>query len=203
MVGRRPEKADIGGRIGQPGRGAGHQLCAGVLQNQMLLDFYLAHFSNIPLKRWRGGWSRPCAWGPTRCSFWTGSPTAAAVNRSVELTRAYCKNPRAAGMVNGILRNLARNLDDLPTLDRSHPTAYLSLLYSHPQWLVEDWGNRLDGEEREALLRWDNSEPPVTVQVNTCRFQTPEVVELLQAGGDRAGDPPPLAGGLPDPHRHR
>ena len=24
MVGRRPEKADIGGRIGQPGRGAGH-----------------------------------------------------------------------------------------------------------------------------------------------------------------------------------
>ena len=25
------------------------QLCAGVLQNQMLLDFYLAHFSNIPL----------------------------------------------------------------------------------------------------------------------------------------------------------
>ena len=49
-----PEKADIGGRIGQPGRGAGTQLCAGVLQNQMLLDFYLAHFSNIPLKRMEG-----------------------------------------------------------------------------------------------------------------------------------------------------
>ena len=30
------------------------QLCAGVLQNQMLLDFYLAHFSNIPLKRMEG-----------------------------------------------------------------------------------------------------------------------------------------------------
>ena len=48
------------------------QLCAGVLQNQMLLDFYLAHFSNIPLKRMEGR----VVWGPTRCSFWTGSPTA-------------------------------------------------------------------------------------------------------------------------------
>ncbi len=49
-------------------------------------------------------------------------------------------------MVNGILRNLARHLDELPTLDRSSTAAYLSLLYSHPQWLVEEgarrWGNR-------------------------------------------------------------
>ena len=115
--------------------------------------------------------------------FLTKIPVSAAVSESVALTKKLCKNPRAGGMVNGILRNLARHLDDLPTLDRSHPTAYLSLLYSHPQWLVEDWGNRLDGEELEALLRWDNSEPPVTVQVNTCRFQTPEVVELLQREG--------------------
>ena len=138
MVGRRPEKADIGGRIGQPGRGAGTQLCAGVLQNQMLLDFYLAHFSNIPSSGWRGGWSRPCAWGPTRCSFWTGSP-----QRSSQPVRradpGLCKNPRAAGMVNSILRSLERSLERLPTIPQRDPVEYLSILYSHPAWMVREF----------------------------------------------------------------
>ena len=97
-------------------------------------------------------------------------------------------------MVNGILRNLARHLDELPTLDRSSTAAYLSLLYSHPQWLVEEWGEALGEQELEALLRWDNSEPPVTVQVNTCRFQTQQAMALLQAEGVQA-EPHPW---LPD-----
>ena len=65
-------------------------------------------------------------------------------------------------MVNGILRNLARHLDDLPTLDRSHPVAYLSLLYSHPQWLVEDWGTAWTGGAGGPSSQWDNSEPPLS-----------------------------------------
>ena len=84
------------------------QLCAGVLQNQMLLDFYLAHFSNIPLKRMEGRVLQALRLGAYQMLFLDRIPHSAAVNRSVELTRAYCKNPRAAGMVNGILRNLAR-----------------------------------------------------------------------------------------------
>ena len=78
-------------------------------------------------------------------------PTRAAVSQSVELVKRHCKNPRAAGMANGILRNLARHLDNLPTLDRSAPLEYLSLLYSHPKWLVEALAQRLPEEELEAL----------------------------------------------------
>lgn len=159
------------------------RLCFGVLQNRMLLDHYLQQYSTMKLTKMESKVRNSLRLGLYQMLFLTKIPVSAAVSESVALTKKLCKNPRAGGMVNGILRNLARHLDDLPTLDRSHPIAYLSLLYSHPQWLVEDWGNRLDGEELEALLRWDNSEPPVTVQVNTCRFQTPEVVELLQREG--------------------
>ena len=176
------------------------RLCFGVLQNRMLLDHYLQQYSTMKLTKMESKVRNSLRLGLYQMLFLTKIPVSAAVSESVALTKKLCKNPRAGGMVNGILRNLARHLDDLPTLDRSHPTAYLSLLYSHPQWLVEDWGNRLDGEELETLLRWDNSEPPVTVQVNTCRFQTPEVVELLQREGMAVT---PLAGGLPDPYRHR
>ena len=113
------------------------QLCAGVLQNQMLLDFYLAHFSNLPLKRMEGRVVQALRLGAYQMLFLDRIPHSAAVNRSVELTRAYCKNPRAAGMVNGILRSLEQITPHLPApeclalenLER-HPTDYLDKLVS-------------------------------------------------------------------------
>lgn len=159
------------------------RLCFGVLQNRMLLDHYLQQYSTMKLTKIESKVRNSLRLGLYQMLFLTKIPVSAAVSESVALTKKLCKNPRAGGMVNGILRNLARHLDALPTLDRSDPMAYLALLYSHPQWLVEAWGARLGEEELEDLLRFDNSEPPVTVQVNTCRFQPQEVAETLRREG--------------------
>ena len=51
-------------------------------------------------------------------------PHSAAVDRSVALTRTHCKNPRAPGMVNAILRSLERSLDQLPTIPQEDPASY-------------------------------------------------------------------------------
>ena len=114
------------------------QLCFGVLQNRLLLDFYLSHFSNLPLKRMEGRVVETLRLGAYQMLFLDKIPHSAAVNVSVELTRKHCKNPRAAGMVNGILRNLERNLGGLPTVPQTDPVSYLSTLYSHPEWLVRE-----------------------------------------------------------------
>ena len=159
------------------------RLCFGVVQNKLLLDHYIQQFSTMKLQKMESKVRNSLRLGLYQMLFLTKIPVTAAVNESVELTKKHCKNPRAGGLVNGILRNLARNINELPALDRSSQTAYFSLLYSHPQWLVETWAEELDGEELETLLRWDNSEPPVTVQVNTCRFETPKVVLALEREG--------------------
>lgn len=159
------------------------RLCFGVVQNRMLLDHYLQQYSTMKLTKMESKVRNNLRMGLYQMLFLTKIPANAAVSEAVELTKKHCKNPKAGGMVNGILRNLARHLDELPTLDRSDPTAYLSLLYSHPRWLVEELGEPLEEKELEALLRWDNSEPPVTVQVNTCRFQTLEVMGILKEEG--------------------
>lgn len=169
------------------------RLCFGVLQNRMLLDHYLQQYSTMKLTKMESKVRNSLRLGLYQMLFLTKIPVSAAVSESVALTKELCKNPRAGGMVNGILRNLARHLDALPTLDRSDPMAYLALLYSHPQWLVEAWGARLGEEELEDLLRFDNSEPPVTVQVNTCRFQTQEVAETLRREGMGVAPHPWLA----------
>jgi len=49
------------------------QLCFGVLQNKLLLDFYLGKFSNIPLKRMEGKVVQ--ALRLIRCCSSPGSPT--------------------------------------------------------------------------------------------------------------------------------
>lgn len=159
------------------------RLCFGVLQNRMLLDYYLQHYSTMKLGKMESKVLCNLRLGLYQMLFMTKIPTNAAVSEAVELTKKHCKNPRAAGMVNGVLRNLARHLDELPTLDRRDPATYLSLLYSHPKWLVEDLARRLPAGETEALLRWDNGEPPVTVQVNTCRTTTSAVIASLEGEG--------------------
>ena len=52
------------------------QLCFGMLQNQMLLDFYLSRFSNIPLKRMEEKVVQALRLGAYQLLFRTRSPRA-------------------------------------------------------------------------------------------------------------------------------
>ena len=172
------------------------RLCFGVLQNRLLLDFYLSRFSNIPLTRMESRVVQALRLGAYQMLFLTRVPHSAAVNSAVELTRKYCKNPRAAGMVNGILRALERSLDRLPTIPQGDRAEYLSTLYSHPRWLVERWLEELGTEETQALLSADNAAPPVAAQVNTLRLSPGELAQRLASEGVESTPHPWLDGCL-------
>ena len=157
------------------------QLCFGVLQNQMLLDFYLSKFSNIPLKRMEGKVVQTLRLGAYQMLFLTRIPHSAAVNSAVTLVKTRCKNPRAAGMVNGILRSMERSLQNMPVIPQGDPVAYLSTLYSHPEWLVKEFILSLGEEETAQMLAADNSQPPTAVMVNTTRTTVEALKAMLEA----------------------
>lgn len=159
------------------------QLCFGVVQNQLLLDFYLSKFSNIPLRRMESKVVQALRLGLYQMLFLSRIPQSAAVNSSVELTRTHCKNPRAPGMVNAILRSLQRNLNQLPTIPQNDPAEYLSILYSHPVWLVEELLPLLGSEGTAEYLQANNSQPPITAMVNTTKATTQQVAQLLAEQG--------------------
>ena len=159
------------------------RLCFGVLQNRLLLDFYLQQCASMKLERMESKVRNALRIGLYQMLFLDKIPNSAAVSEAVELTKKHCKNPRAAGMVNGILRALTRRLGDLPPLDRSDQRDYLSLLYSHPRWLTDAFAARLAEGELEPLLQWDNGEPPVTVQVNTVLTTVEEAAASLEGEG--------------------
>ena len=159
------------------------QLCFGVVQNQLLLDFYLSKFSNIPLRRMESKVVQALRLGLYQMLFLSRIPQSAAVNSSVELTRTHCKNPRAPGMVNAILRSLQRNLNQLPTIPQNDPAEYLSILYSHPVWLVEELLPLLGSGGTAEYLQANNSQPPITAMVNTTKATTQQVAQLLAEQG--------------------
>ena len=159
------------------------QLCFGVLQNQLLLDFYLSKFSNISLNRMEGKVIQALRLGAYQMLFLSRIPHSAAVNSAVSLTKTHCKNPRAAGMVNGILRSLERNLKDLPTIPPQPLESYLSTLYSHPEWLVKEFLLTLGERETAALLAANNRQPSICAMVNTTRTTAQELTGLLKEQG--------------------
>ena len=159
------------------------RLCFGVLQNQLLLDFYLSKFSNIPLKRMEGKVLQALRLGAYQMLFMDKIPHSAAVNSSVELTRAHCKNLRAAGMVNGILRSFERSRDNLPVIPKQDAAVYLSTLYSHPEWLVKEFISAIGVAETESFLASNNNQPETTVMVNTTRTATAELISELEGEG--------------------
>lgn len=172
------------------------QLCFGVVQNEMLLDFYISKFSNIPLRRMESKVVQALRLGLYQMLFLSKIPQSAAVNCSVELTRTHCKNPRAPGMVNAILRSLQRNLNQLPTIPQNDLAEYFSILYSHPVWLVEELLPLLGSEGTAEFLQANNSQPPMTAMVNTTKAATQSVVECLEEQGVEVTPHPWLEGCL-------
>ena len=92
-------------------------------------------------------------------------PWSAAVNESVNLVKRL-KGTRSAGVVNGVLRNVIRRIDSITwPVEDAVPVHYLSVMGSHPKWMVRRWIDRFGAEETEELLKANLERPPVTLQV--------------------------------------
>ena len=172
------------------------RLCFGVLQNQLRLDWYLAQFSHIPLDKLEGAVLCSLRLALYQIQEMDRVPDSAAVNEAVKLTRKHSRNPKAAGLVNAVLRAYLRQRDELPEPTGKTWEETMSLRYSHPQWLVESFEARLGREGTEALLDADDQQPPTTVQVNALQVSPGQALESLQAQGVQAEVHPWLPGCL-------
>jgi 16S rRNA (cytosine967-C5)-methyltransferase len=90
-------------------------------------------------------------------------PPYAAVSQSVELVR-MAGQPRAAGLVNGVLQNMQRRPNfRFPEFD-ADPAANLETWGSHPRWLVERWIDRWGADDARALVDADNLRPELYIR---------------------------------------
>lgn len=155
------------------------RICGGVLQNLLLCDFYISSFCSVKIDKLQPIVRDILRIGVYQIVFMDRIPQSAAVNEAVTSTRKHA-NPKAAGMVNGVLRSLCRSLDNLPQPKKEE---YLSVKYSHPQWLCGELAKSVGIEQLEPLLAANNVSPMTVAQVNTTKFASSEAKELLAADG--------------------
>ena len=178
--------------------GADAALCSrivyGVLQNQALLDFYLAAWCSQKPEHLQPPLLDILRIGLYQILFLDKIPVSAAVNESVELAKASGRGS-AAGLVNAVLRRAARERGHLPPIPDKDHIAYLSTKYSHPRWLVKRL-TALLGEETESFLAADNTPAPLTIQVNPLKTRAEDLTAALAAQGVTARPHPWVPGCL-------
>lgn len=106
-------------------------------------------------------------------------PDHAAVNEAVEFMKRV-RGDKAAGLVNGVLRNIIRNKEGIHYPDVQNDAAlYLSTMYSYPLWMVRRWMNRFGFYETEKLLEAQNQKPGLTLRVNTLKTSVEDFMKMF------------------------
>ena len=153
------------------------RLCYGVLQNRNKLDFYLKQLLTGKIKDLHPVIRDILHLGLYQIYDLDRIPDSAAVNESVALAKKYQRNPRAASLVNGVLRNAVRTKGTL-----REPTSYADR-YSHPDGLITLLKQNLPKGMLEPMLLADNTAPDTTIQVNTLKITTEELMDKLEGEG--------------------
>lgn len=150
------------------------RLCYGVLQNRLLLDWWIDGFTN---GRLHPAVRDVLRLGVYQLCFMDRIPASAAICEAVEQTKRVA-NPQAARLVNGVLRSVQRAL---PLKLPNDP----AIRYSHPQELVELLTAQYGAEKTARLLLSHNEAPETVIQCNTLKTDTPTLCAALDAAGVR------------------
>ena len=160
------------------------ELTLGVLRWRGLLDFLLQRSLKKPVARVDLPVALALRMGLYQLRFLQRIPARAAVNESVELIKRAHK-ASAASLVNAILRRASEEAALAPEQFLSGDlslAARLSILHSHPQWMVERWLVRLGEASTIALLEADNRTPRLSIALHDLG-QRDEVLSELESTG--------------------
>ena len=164
-------------RLDSRDAGLAARLCYGVLQNQAKLDFYLKQLLTGKLKDLHPVVRDILHLGLYQIYELDKIPDSAAVNESVSLAKKYSRNPKAASLVNGVLRSAVRTKGSL-----KEPVSYAEK-YSHPEDLIALLKQNLPKGTLEPMLMANNEAPEMVVQVNTLRITPAALMEQLEKDG--------------------
>lgn len=159
------------------------ELVYGVVENKLLIDSIIKDASNIRLKKIHPFIREILRIGIYQIGFMDKVPNSAAVNESVKLARKK-GHKGSVGYVNGVLRNISRNPDIFTSIfDNDNPLDYLSLKYSHPEYLVSQWLEEYGYDFTEELLHANNKRPKLNIRVNKLKTSRDQLKAKLEVHG--------------------
>jgi 16S rRNA (cytosine967-C5)-methyltransferase len=157
----------------------------GVVRWRGYLDWVVETFSKQPLSKLKHRILQALRLGIFQLLFLDRVPPSAAINETVQALKDMNQPKWLTGFVNGILRSVDRQRQNIPhpletkNIDDLPETAQLS----HPAWLIKRWRNRYGREKAISICNKNNTAAPLCLRVNTTLTSAAALLEELRNSG--------------------
>ena len=169
-------------RVDARERALAMHLAFGTVQRRRTLDSALEEIAGRPVRRLERRLAHVLQLGVFQILFADGIPPHAAVSESVELARREI-GPRATGLVNAVLRRVAREGPDWYAALPEDTPEEAALRHSLPDWIAELWFDAYGEERARALCAAANRAPALSLWPNPLRDGEPVVDAWLRENG--------------------
>ena len=159
------------------------RLCEGSVEYQIQNDYVINQYSKVKIHKCKPVIRTLLRMSVYQIRFMDSVPDSAVVNEAVKL--AAKKGFFALkGFVNGVLRSIVREKEHLVFPDREEDlTEYLSVRYSMPEFLVEEFLEQYPENVAEKMLDAFLQEHPTTIRINRFRNTVEETLKSLEKQG--------------------
>jgi 16S rRNA (cytosine967-C5)-methyltransferase len=163
-----------------------NRIVSGVTEQRIKLDYIINQFSKTKVSKCKPLIRCVLRMGVYEIFYMTSIPEEATCNEYVKLTTKRHFNS-LKGFVNGVLRNISRNKDNLNFPDRNEDVAlYMSVEYSCPEELVQLLMKDYDIDILERILSAQNDNRGTTIRVNQNKISVDEYKKILTDNGIKA-----------------
>lgn len=169
------------------------RLTEGTLERCITLDWVLNRFSKTPVSRMKPLIRSLLRLSAYQILYMEGVPDSAACNEAVKLAKKRGFSS-LAGFVNGVLRSVSRNKENLPWPDPDRDRIKsMSVDSSLPEWMIELWTEQYGEAQTRVMLEGLKKRRPLIIRFAAAltEDQLKEAVEAIARTGVRV-TPHPL-----------
>lgn len=154
----------------------------GTLEHMLEIDYIINQFSKVKVNKMKPVIRTIIRSAVYQILYMDSVPNSAVCNEAVKLaSKKGFVNLK--GFVNGVLRNIDRNVSNIQYPDKNNMIEYLSVRYSMPVWILEKWKKSYDWDQMERMLQGFLKERGTSIRCNLNRISKEELVKKLQEEG--------------------
>lgn len=158
----------------------------GSVERRITLDYIIDIFSKVKTVKLKPVIRNILRMSVYQIIYMDGIKDFAVCNEGVKLAskRGFAN---LKGYVNGVLRNIVRNKDNIKMPDADKDILFcLSVKYSMPQWIIKMWIEQKGMENTVKMLEAQFEKRPLTIRCNCVRITPEELCERFNQKGIKA-----------------
>ena len=167
------------------------RVCEGTTEYRLQIDYIIDQFSSVKVEKMKPVIRNILRSAVYQMRWMDSVPDSAVCNEAVKLAQKKGFY-NLKGFVNGVLRNIMRNKEQLKFPGEDRPVDALSVRYSMPRWLVERWIGQYGRKTTEIMLADFMKERPTTVRCRQYMTSREVAVKSMEEQGVKVEQAPYL-----------